>query len=119
LTDEQTKLLAAGVAAVYHHKIWLAQAVSNGAYNFEKQKRDWVDFSQLSYLTDPNIHFLTDDERLGGRVANIAQKGRILFLREFLKARSFAVRHEKQSLSRRLTSYIQFQADLQKNLNPI
>lgn len=84
LTGSQARLLAGGLDAAYRYASDLCSIVAGGQYNFEKHRGDWIDWQQLFYLCDPDVHLLTDDGGLRTRVEGSRQSSRILDLRRFL-----------------------------------
>ena len=60
-------------------------AYANPNLNVEKRDGDWVDGEQLIYLSEPTMHFLTEESKIKVKAANSDQRDRILILPEFLK----------------------------------
>jgi hypothetical protein len=93
VSGEQAKRLLVGLDAAFRYRNELRRLVCTGPYNFDKHRGDWVDWQQLFYLCDPNIHLLTDDDGIRNRVGKSTQLNRILLLREFLAKHGFTPRH--------------------------
>lgn len=53
-------------------------AIDNADFNFEKYQNDLLDFSQLLFLADPDLVFVTCDTGFEGRLKSSAQKDRII-----------------------------------------
>jgi hypothetical protein len=90
---ERLGIFANGLSAVYQYGRVLCQMVRDKNYNFDQHSSDWVDLQQLHFLSDPNIHLLTDDRGLKERTKGSSQYERVIPFREFLTQNGFAVRH--------------------------
>lgn len=93
ITEVQAQHFAGGLDAVYEFDKMLCRLAANGSYNFDKHQGDWIDFQQLHYLCDSDIHLLTDDGKLKSRVQNSSQAPRVLDFRELLEGHGFTPKH--------------------------
>ncbi len=93
VNEEQARRLLVGLDAAFRYRNELRRIVCTNPYNFDKHKGDWVDWQQLFYLCDPQIHLLTDDDGIKNRVGDSIQLDRILLFRTFLTESGFTPRH--------------------------
>jgi len=80
-TPQEAVILASKLEAGYRFESALWDLAKCNTYKFDEKPSDWIDFQQLCYLADPNIHFLTDDKKtILNRVAGTAQSHQIIIL---------------------------------------
>jgi hypothetical protein len=86
ISEEQGALLAEGLSALYvYEKAVFEMARANPTLNVEKRDSDWIDAQQLAYLSEPDMHLLTDDAKLKQRASASKQSDRILFLTDLIR----------------------------------
>jgi hypothetical protein len=84
--EEQSALLAKGLSALYVYERTIFEiADANQSLDTAKRDSDWIDAQQLVYLSEPDMHLLTDDRGLKERASASNQSDRILFLPDFVR----------------------------------
>lgn len=76
--------LVGALDAAYCFSSALARMTKDKGYDFHKHATDWGDATQLFYLCDPLMHFLTADKTCRQHTAGSSQSCRILLWREFV-----------------------------------
>jgi len=83
LDHMQTMHLAKRLSAAYEYqKAKFNVARDNPNLNLAKRDGDWGDFQQLFYLSDPQVHLLTDDEGIRKTCLASEDSKRIILLKE-------------------------------------
>jgi hypothetical protein len=50
--------------AAFHYRNELQHLARKGEHDFDRHSGDWVEWQQLFYRCDPDVHVHTDDGRL-------------------------------------------------------
>jgi hypothetical protein len=86
ISEAQGALLAENLSALYaYQKAAFEIADANPNLNTQKRDSDWSDAQQLVYLSEPDMHLLTDDAELKQRASASKQSDRILILSDFIR----------------------------------
>jgi hypothetical protein len=77
-TAEASAQLVGPLDAAYRfdHSLW--DLALNSKYDFIEHASDWIDVQQLYYLSDDQMHFVTNDSKHIGSTRGSSQHGRIL-----------------------------------------
>ena len=84
-TPENRSKVAEGLSAACHFEKFLWHVQKDLLYDFLKHSSDREDFSQLHYLADPSMYFVTGDTKLQKRIAASPQATRVLQWRDLYK----------------------------------
>jgi hypothetical protein len=84
---EQLARLAASLDAVMKFSESLYRLSKNKGYDFYKHANDWGDVTQLFYLCDESMHFLTWDGDFKNHASDSPQSSRILLYPEFVRSK--------------------------------
>jgi hypothetical protein len=83
---EACEKLSVALDAAYRFSCSLSKMARDKGYDFRAHASDWGDATQLFYLCDDAMHFLTFDGDFRHRTKDSAQGSRILLYPEFVKA---------------------------------
>jgi hypothetical protein len=89
-TDDCEKL-AVGLDAAYCYTVSLSELAKDKAYDFNTHASNWGDASQLLYLCDEWMHFLTQDADFRNRTKNSPQSSQILTYGELVRSMAESV----------------------------
>lgn len=78
--------LVVNLDAAYRFSCSLSKMAKDKGYDFKAHASDWGDSTQLFYLCDEEMHFLTFDGDFRHRTKGSSQSSRILFYPEFVKS---------------------------------
>jgi len=85
-TQHNVQQISKALDAAYSHLAHIYHQSTKGAYNFDRNRQDWIDNQQLMYLADPDLTFVTADRRLIAKLAKSSDRHRVREFREFAKA---------------------------------
>jgi predicted nucleic acid-binding protein len=78
--------LSVALDAAYRFSCSLSKMAKDKGYDFRAHASDWGDSTQLFYLCDEAMHFLTFDQDFRHRTKGTSQSSRILLYPEFVKS---------------------------------
>jgi hypothetical protein len=83
-TEDECLKLVRALDAAYRFSCTLSRMSKDKGYDFHAHATDWGDATQLFYLCDPLMHFVTTDENCQNYTVGSSQSRRILLWREFV-----------------------------------
>ena len=81
---EACQKLTVMLDAAYRFSYSLSKMAKDKGYDYKAHASDWGDSTQLFYLCDEQMHFLTFDDDFRHRTKGSSQSSRILFYPEFI-----------------------------------
>jgi hypothetical protein len=86
ITSEWERAAATKIDAFIHAYKWITRKVLESGYNITKNKNDYNDIHFLIYLADPEVLFVTQDQRILDKIPDSCeQKKRIMLFIDWLK----------------------------------
>jgi hypothetical protein len=80
LSEEEVRKLGVALDAAYEYAAWLRKQLKNASYSPSRETSAWVDYQQLFYLCDPNMHMLYVDGDFTERTGGSHQQSRLIKL---------------------------------------
>jgi hypothetical protein len=79
-SDEELRRLAIALDAAYEYSAWIRRQLENPSYLPARDASSWVDYQQLFYLSDPDMHMLYVDGDFTERTGGSLQQSRLIKL---------------------------------------
>jgi hypothetical protein len=83
-SEEELRKLGIALDAAYEYSAWIRRQLENPSYLPARDASSWIDYQQLFYLSDPDIHILYVDGDFTDRTGRSRQQSRLIKLADVL-----------------------------------
>lgn len=83
-SEEELRKLGIALDAAYEYSAWIRRQLENPSYLPARDASSWIDYQQLFYLSDPDMHILYVDGDFTARTGRSHQQSRLIKLADVL-----------------------------------